>query len=152
MNSHKNAPLTPKGREAMVRCVEAGLSKAAAARQFNTTPKTVAKWVERFRADGVDGLRDRSSRPLSSPSQTAPTTCAVVEALRRQRHTGRQIAAEVDVSPATVSRILRRLGLNRIRDLEPAEPVRRYEREHPGELIVSGVLTAPFPDVYDRRV
>jgi Helix-turn-helix domain len=51
MNSHKNAPLTPKGREAMVRCVEAGLSKAAAALQFNTTPKTVAKWVERFRAD-----------------------------------------------------------------------------------------------------
>src|SRR6267142_7288865 len=67
MNSHKNAPLTPKGREAMVRIVEAGLSKAAAARQFNTTPKTVAKWVERFRAGGVDGLRDRSSRPLSLP-------------------------------------------------------------------------------------
>jgi transposase len=135
MNSHKNAPLTPKGREAMVGCVEAGLSNTAAARQFNTTPKTVAKWVERFRAGGVDGLRDRSSRPLSLPSQTAPATCAVVEVLRRQRHTGKQIAAEVGVSAATVSRILRRLGLNRIRDLEPAEPVRRYEREHPGELI-----------------
>lgn len=135
MNTHKNAPLTPKGREAMVRCVEAGLSKAAAARQFNTTPKTVAKWVERFRAGGVDGLRDRSSRPLSLPSQTVPATCAVVEALRRQRYTGKQIAVETGVSAATVSRILRRLGLNRIRDLEPAEPVLRYEREHPGELI-----------------
>src|SRR6202030_4763709 len=135
MNSHTNASLTPKGREAMVRCVEAGLSKAAAARQFNTTPKTVAKWVERVRAGGVDGLRDRSSRPLSLPSQTAPATCAVVEALRRQRHTGKQIAAEVGVSAATVSRILRRLGLNRIRDLEPAEPVRRYERAAPGEIL-----------------
>ena len=136
MNSHKNAPLTPKGREAMVRSVtEGGLSQAAAARQFNITPKIVAKWVERFRAEGVDGLQDRSSRPLSLPSQTAPATCAVVEALRRQRHTGKQIAAEVGVSPATVSRILRRLGLNRIRDLEPAEPVRRYEREKPGEMI-----------------
>src|SRR3979409_2803661 len=83
-NSHKNAPLTPKGREAMVRCVEAGLSKAAAARQYNTTPKTVAKWVERFRADGVDGLRDRPSRRLSWPSQTAPDTCASVDALRPQ--------------------------------------------------------------------
>src|ERR1700721_359346 len=84
MNSHKNAPLTPKGREAMVRSViEGGLSKTAAARQFNTTPKTVAKWVERFRAEGVDGLRDRSSRPLSLPSQTAPATCAVVEVLPR---------------------------------------------------------------------
>jgi hypothetical protein len=58
-----------------------------------------------------------------------------VEALRRQRWTGTQIALEVGVSPATVSRILRRRGLNRLAALEPAEPVRRYEREHPGELI-----------------
>ncbi|WP_441236444.1 IS481 family transposase [Bradyrhizobium sp. 930_D9_N1_4] len=136
MNVHKNAPLTPKGREAMVRSVvEGGLSPADAAHQFNTTAKTVAKWVKRFRAEGVEGLRDRSSRPLSSPSQTPPATRAAVETLRRQRHTGKQIAAEVKVSPATVSRILRHLGLSRIRDLEPAEPVRRYEREQPGELI-----------------
>lgn len=136
MNVHQNAPLTPKGREAMVRSVvKGGLSQAAAAELFNTTPKTVAKWVKRFHAEGVEGLRDRSSRPHSSPSQTPPATCKAVEALRRQRHTGKQIAIEVKVSPATVSRILRRLGLNRIRDLEPAEPERRYERERPGEII-----------------
>ena len=136
MDTHKNAPLTPKGREAMVRSVlEGGLSRADAAYQFNTTPKTVAKWVDRFRAKGVDGLCDRSSRPLSSPSQTAPATCAVIETLRRLRRTGKQIAVEAGVSAATVSRILRRLGLNRIRDLEPAEPIRRYERAAPGEMI-----------------
>ena len=136
MDIHKNAPLTPKGREAMVRSVVEGrLNKAAAARQFNTTPKTVAKWVKRFRMEGVSGLRDRSSRPHSSPSQTPAATCANVEVLRRQRHTGKQIAAEVGISPATVSRILRRLGLNRIAALEPAEPIRRYERQNPGELI-----------------
>lgn len=120
----------------MVRSVvDGGLSYSAAACQFHTTAKTVAKWVRRFRAEGVDGLHDRSSRPHSSPSQTSPATCAVIEALRRQRHTGKQISAEVQVSPATVSRVLRRLGLNRIRDLEPAEPVRRYERAAPGEII-----------------
>jgi transposase InsO family protein len=136
MDIHENALLTPKGREAMVRSVvEEGLSKAAAALRFNITAKTVAKWVKRFRAEGVDGLRDRSSRPHSLPSQTPAATCATVEALRRQRYTGKQIAAEVKVSPATVSRILRRLGLNRLAALEPAEPIRRYEREHPGELI-----------------
>jgi transposase len=136
MDTHKNAPLTPKGREVMVRSViEDGLSKAAAAGQFNTTPKTVAKWVKRFRAEGADGLLDRSSRPHSLPSQTSPATSAAIGALRHQRYTGKQIAAEVGVSPATVSRILRRLGLNRIRDLDPAEPVRRYEREKPGEMI-----------------
>jgi transposase InsO family protein len=136
MDIHKNAPLTPKGRERMVRAVvDCGLSKAAAAGQFNITAKTVAKWVKRFRAEGADGLRDRSSRPLSSPSQTVPATAAAIETLRRQRYTAKQIAAEVGVSAATVSRILRRLGLNRLSALEPAEPVRRYEREKPGELL-----------------
>src|ERR1700732_3765120 len=136
MNSHKNAPLTPKGREAMVRSVtEGGLSRPAAAHQFNITPKIVAKWVERFLAEGVDGLQDRSSRPLSLPSQTAPATCAVIEALRRQRHTGKQIAAEAGCPPPTDSRTLRRRGLNRIGAREPAEPVHRYEREAPGEMI-----------------
>jgi transposase InsO family protein len=120
----------------MVRSVvEGGLSNATAARQFNTTPKTVAKWVKRFRTEGADGLRDRSSRPHSLPSQTPAAACAAVEALRRQRYTGKQIAIETGVSEATVSRILRRLGLNRLSALEPADPVRRYERENPGELI-----------------
>ncbi len=136
MDSHKNARLTPKGREAMVRAViEAGLSKAAAARKYNTTSKTVAKWLERFRADGIKGLRDRSSRPHSSPDQIPPTTCAAVEVLRRQRYTAKQIAAELGISPASVSRILRRLDLSKLSALEPAEPVRRYERQRPGELI-----------------
>ena len=58
-----------------------------------------------------------------------------VEALRRQRYTGKLIAIETGVSEATVSRILRRLGLNRLSALEPTDPVRRYERENPGELI-----------------
>jgi len=136
MDIHKNARLTPKGREEMVlSVVDGGLSKAAAARRFNTTAKTVAKWVDRFRKAGLEGLGDRSSRPHSSPNQTAPAVCAAVEALRRQRYTGKQIATELDLSAATVSRILQRLGLNKIKALEPAEPIRRYERDHPGEMI-----------------
>ena len=60
---------------------------------------------------------------------------AAREGLRRQRHTGKQIAAEVGVSAATVSRVLKRLGLNRLSALEPAEPIRRYERAAPGEIV-----------------
>ena len=91
----------------MVRAVvDGGLSQAAVARLYRTTAKTVGKWVERFCREGVAGLRDRSSKPLSSPSQTPLAICSAVEALRRQRHTGKHIAAQVGVCPATVSRIL----------------------------------------------
>ena len=136
MDVHKNARLTPKGREAMVRAVvDDGISKAEAARRFNTTPKTVAKWVDRFRGLGVDGLHDRSSAPHSSPSQTPLATCDAVEVLRRQRRTQFHIAAELGLSKATVSRILGRRGLSLLSSLEPAEPRPRYERAAPGEII-----------------
>jgi len=135
MNMHKNARLTPLGREHVVRQVLSGQTPEAAARAAGVCPRTVRKWVARFEAEGIEGLTDRSSRPHRLYRPTPPAIVERVEALRRQRWTGKQIAAEVGVSPATVSRILKRLGLNRIEALEPAEPVRRYERAHPGELI-----------------
>ena len=94
MDTHKNASLTPKGREVMVRAVlDQGLSKAAAAREFRVSAKTVAKWVKRFQAHGVEGLLDRSSRPLSLPSKTPSSICEAIEVMRRQRHTQAHIAA-----------------------------------------------------------
>jgi len=120
----------------MVRAVvDSGLSKAAAAYQYNTTAKTVAKWVQRFCAEGVDGLRDRPSRPYSSPVQTPLATCDTVERLRRQRYTQAQIAAQLGISQATVSRILKRRGLSLLSALEPQQPRPRYERPTPGEII-----------------
>jgi len=135
MNIHENARLTPRGRELLVRQIVSGQRLEAAARAANVCPRTARKWLARFLADGVEGLQDRSSRPHRLHRPTPPEIIERVEALRRQRWTGRQIAAELDISPATVSRILKRLGLNRIAALEPAEPIRRYEREKPGELI-----------------
>jgi transposase InsO family protein len=135
MNIHKNARLTPHGRELIVRQIESGRTPEAAARAAGVCPRTARKWVARFKAEGVAGLKDRSSRPHRLRRPTAPGIVLRVEALRRRRFTGKQIAAALGISAATVSRILRRLGLNRIRALEPATPVRRYEREHPGELI-----------------
>src|ERR1700755_289154 len=136
MDTHKNARLTPKGREAMVRAVvDSGMSKAAAARQFNTTIKTVRKWIERFRADGVDGLRDRSSKPLSSPSQISLSTADAVESLRRQGCPQAQIAVQVAISQDSVSRILNRRGLSLLSARAPQPRRPRYERASPGEII-----------------
>ena len=135
MNIHRNARLTRLGRERIARQVLSGQTPGAAAQAAGVCPRTVRKWVARYRSEGLAGLADRSSRPRRLYRPTPAVMVEKVEALRRQRWTGKQIAAEVGVSPATVSRILRRLGLNRIAALEPAEPVRRYEREHPGDLI-----------------
>jgi len=136
MDVHKNARLTPCGREVMVRRVlEGGQTPEAVAEAVGVCPRTVRKWVSRFQAEGISGLQDRSSRPHCLRNPTPIETVERIEALRRQRWTGEQIARATGVSKATVFRVLRRLGLNRLKALEPAEPVRRYEREHPGELI-----------------
>jgi len=135
MNIHKNARLTPHGRARLVSLVAKGLSRAATADQLGVSVRTVDKWLTRFSAEGAVGLADRSSRPHRLRAQTSDDTRDRIIALRRRRWTGAHIAAETDVSPATVSRILRRAGLSRLSQLEPAEPVRRYERAHPGELI-----------------
>jgi transposase InsO family protein len=135
MNIHKNARLTPIGRERLVQAVLSGQTPEAAAHAAGVCPRTARKWVARFKAEGRTGLMDRSSRPKRLYRPTPAAIVERVEVLRRQRFTGKQIAADLGLSPATVSRILRRLGLNRMRDLEPAEPVRRYEREHPGDMI-----------------
>ena len=135
MNIHKNARLTPYGRELIVRQIESGQTPEAAARAAGVCPRTAHKWLARFKAEGIEGLKDRSSRPHRLRKPTPAAIVAKVEVLRRQRFTGKQIAADLGISPATVSRILNRLGLNRIQALEPAAPVCRYERDHPGELI-----------------
>ena len=135
MNVHKNARLTPLGREWIVRQVESGQTPEAVSLAAGVCPRTVRKWVERFRAEGLAGLQDRSSRPHRLYRPTPEETVQKIKALRYQRLTGQQIASETGVSAATISRVLRRLRLSRAKDLQPPEPVRRYERAHPGELI-----------------
>ena len=135
MNVHKNARLTPHGRARIARQVLSGQTPKAVGEAAGVCPRTVRKWVVRYRREGLSGLRDRSSRPHRLRKPTAQAVVEQVEMLRRSRRTGKQIAAELAISPATVSRLLKRLGLNRIDALEPAAPVRRYEREKPGEMI-----------------
>jgi transposase InsO family protein len=132
---HKNARLTPKGREVMLGRLQAGQHQVDVAQAMGVSLTTVKKWLRRYRAQGPTGLLDRSSRPCRSPRQLPWTVRSEITALRRQRRTGRFIARQLRVSGATVSRVLRRAKLSRWRELEPRPPVRRYERERPGELL-----------------
>ena len=135
MNLHKNARLTPHGREWIVRLSESGRTPQAIATAVGVCPRTLRKWLARYRQEGAAGLADRSSRPHRLRRPTPQSITARIAELRRQRRTGKQIAREVGVSPTTVSRVLGRLGLSRLKDLEPAAPVVRYQRQHPGEMI-----------------
>ena len=136
MDIHKNARLTPLSRAELVRrVIEDGQTPKAVAAAFGVCPKTVHKWVKRLQEEGPKGLQDRSSRPHRLRRPTPEPTVRRIEALRRERRSGQQIAAETGVSLATVSRVLRRLGLNTLKALEPAQPVQRYERDKPGELL-----------------
>jgi transposase InsO family protein len=136
MDIHKNARLTPHSRGELVRRVLVeGQTPKAVATAFGVCPKTVGKWVERFEAEGAAGLHDRTSRPHRLRCPTPKESVERIESLRRERRPALHIAKEVGVSPATVSRVLKRLGLNKLKALDPPVPVRRYERETPGELI-----------------
>ncbi len=135
MNVHKNARLTPRGREILISRLKRGEHPMDVAAAMGVSAATVYKWRRRYRTEGLAGLPDRSSRPKASPNRTPDDVETKVIALRRERRIYHRIAAEAGVSRATVGRILARHGLNRWRDLEPAEPVRRYERAKPGEMI-----------------
>jgi len=135
MNVHENARLTPRGREILISRLDRGERPLDVATAMGVSASTVYKWRRRYRAEGLAGLLDRSSRPNASPNRTPDDVEQMVIALRKQRRVYQRIATQADVSRATVGRILTRHGLNRWRDLEPAEPVRRYERERPGEMI-----------------
>src|SRR5258708_38046860 len=121
MDYHHHARETVRGRELVVgKVLEGRLSVREAAAERGLSRQTVSKWVRRYREDGIAGLSDRSSRPRRLRQPTAPEQIARVEVLRRERWTGVRIAQTTGLSRATVSRILTRLKLNKMRMLEPA--------------------------------
>jgi transposase InsO family protein len=136
MNTHKNARLTYLRRLEMVQdLTEGGLSASEAAAKQGVSAVTARKWLGRYLADGAAGLMDKSSRPEKSPRAIAPSVALTIVELRRKLYLQSHIASYMGVSKATVSRVLRRAGLSRLSDLRPDEPVQRYERDHPGELL-----------------
>jgi transposase InsO family protein len=136
MNTHKNARLTYLRRLEMVQdIVERGFSASDAAAKQGVSAVTARKWLGRYLADGAAGLLDKSSRPDKSPRAIAPHVALAIVELRRKLLLQAHIASYMGVSKATVSRVLRRAGLSRLSDLRADEPVQRYERENPGELL-----------------
>ena len=136
MNLHHHARLSPRGRALLVdRILVQGLRVEEAAHAAGVSVRTAYKWLKRFKEEGAQGFFDRSSRPHACPHATPLTVVEQVLEQRRARQTYRQIAGELAVAPSTVARLLRRAGLHRLAELEPALPENRYEYPRPGDLL-----------------
>lgn len=133
MNVHRNARLTPLGRGVMIERIEHGWPVARAAEAAGVSARTGYCWLARHRRG--ERLCDRSSAPRRCPHRLPAARVAEIERLRRQRMTGPAIARMLGMARSTVGLVLRRLGLGKLRALEPKVPVIRYERAIPGEMI-----------------
>ncbi|MEM9405623.1 MAG: IS481 family transposase [Acidobacteriota bacterium] len=135
MKLHANARLTVHARILLVERLQAGEKPAAVAAALGVSERTVYKWRNRYQRLGTEGLRDRSSRPRRCAHVHSRRVIRRVCRLRRRRLVAREIAEQTGVPRSTVSRILRRHGLHRLKNLESKPAVVRYEREAPGELL-----------------
>ncbi|MEA3246252.1 MAG: IS481 family transposase [Gemmatimonadota bacterium] len=133
MNIHKNARLTPAMRREVVARVQAGEPAADVARSVRVTPRTIRKWVARAEEDPA--LADRSSRPKRSPRQLPRHQRRQILRARRRRWSSLKIAQEYHLPLSTVVTVQRRLGMARLRSIEPPRPRMRYERRRPGTLL-----------------
>jgi transposase InsO family protein len=144
--SHANARLNRHGRLLLIeRVVDQHWPVAHAAKAMGISRHCAYRWVRRWRAEGVAGLADRSSRPHHSPARTPAAVEEVIVADRVEHRRGPAwIAARHPVCARTVSRVLTRHQLPRLAVLDPisGELIRaskttavRYERDRPGELV-----------------
>ncbi len=136
MEVHANAPLSPIGRRRVVdRVVGHRWAVAAAAAAAGVTERSVYRWLARWRAEGPAGLVDRRSVPKRIPHKTPPERVAAICQLRQGHLTAAEIAEALSMALSTVSAVLLREGLGKRSRLQPLEPVNRYERSAPGELV-----------------
>ena len=135
MKLHANARTCPKSRQLLVDRVGAGWSVMEAAAAAGITDRSARRWLARWRDQGPAGLLDRSSVPRRIPHKTPPDRVSAICQLRQLRLTAAEIAERLCMPLSTVSAVLLREGLGKRSRLEPPEPVNRYERRHPGELV-----------------
>lgn len=136
MDLHQNARSCPASRALMVtRRQMEGWTVRQVAKAAGISERSVYRWTARWRAKGEAGLQDRSSRPSRSPQSLAEETLTKMRSLRGERMSGSEISSCLGVPRSTVARWLARWGLGRLKSLAAPEPVRRYQKEHPGELL-----------------
>ena len=137
--THANAALTPRARLRVARLIiEEGWSIPRAAERYDVSWRTAKKWADRYQTEGPAGMNDRSSRPHHQPNRTpAPVVRKIVHLRWKQRLGPVEIGDRLKMPSSTVHAVLVRCRINRLTHIDRAtgEPIRRYEHEHPGDLI-----------------
>ena len=96
---------------------------------------TAYRLRDRYQQGGWDALRDRPSTPKTQPRRLSREVEAQIVAVRHATKAGPVVIAAITHQPAsTVGKVLRRWGCSRLPRQE-RDPVRRYERDRPGELL-----------------
>jgi transposase InsO family protein len=135
MKLHRNAALSWNGRRRLARrVIEQGWTIVEAATAAGVSVRCARKWIGRYRSEGEPGLHDRASAPHRVANRTGQERVQAILALRRLRFTAAEIAETLGMALSTVSGILTRAGMGRLGRLG-LEPVTRYERSRPGELV-----------------
>ena len=136
--AHRSARLSVFSRQLLVkRVLVDGWPVASVAEQLGISRATGYKWVRRYRAEGLSGLDDRSSRPRRSPRRLSEkATRSIIRARTRRRYGPARLAPLVGHPRSTIYGVLRRAGLSRLRDADrvTGAPL-RYVACHPGALV-----------------
>ena len=135
--AHRNARLTPRGRLLLCRRIECeGWSVAAAAAAAGVSRQTAWKWRRRLALEGLYGLAGRPSARRRPPERIGGALLRRIVALRLRLRIGPHWIGWLTGAPrSSVYAVLRRLHLNRLRALEPREPVCRYTWPNAGDLL-----------------
>jgi len=118
--------------------VEHDWPPARAAERVMTTWKTAKKWAERYAAEGPAGMTDRSSARHTQARKTPqPVVRKIVHIRLKQRLGPVEIADQLGMASSTVHAVLVRCRINRLTHIDrvTGDPIRRYEHEHPGDLL-----------------
>lgn len=121
-------------------------SVAKTCRYYGISRQIYYTWLHRYEEEGLDGLRDRSSRPKESPNATKAEVVEKIVYLRTNYHFGPLKISmylkryhDIDISDSGVWRILKRLDMNRLlasqRYKRHKDRWKRYEKALPGHRI-----------------
>ncbi|MEV4674067.1 IS481 family transposase [Actinomadura sp. NPDC049382] len=134
-------------------------------RYYGISRNCFYKWQRRYQEEGIDGLRDRSSRPHHSPNATHTDVVNKIVYLRRHYHFGPMKIQmylkryhDIDIATSAVYRILKKLGLNRLpasqRHKHHTKRHQRYEKQLPGNRVqidVKFIEPVGVPEPTDRQ-